>query len=56
MARVLCPLPDRDFDPTEAAVPWHVRTDSDETGAFVVEDRDYVSALAERRVFSPRRC
>lgn len=24
MARVLIPLPDRDFDPTEAAVPWKV--------------------------------
>ena len=26
MARVLCPLPDRDFDTTEVAVPWHVLT------------------------------
>jgi putative intracellular protease/amidase len=24
MARVLCPLPDTDFDTTEVAVPWHV--------------------------------
>jgi putative intracellular protease/amidase len=26
MARVWMPLPDRDFDPTESAVPWHVLT------------------------------
>jgi len=26
MARVLIPLPDHDFDPTEAAVPWRVLT------------------------------
>src|SRR4051812_28380100 len=24
MARVVMPLPDQDFDPTETAVPWHL--------------------------------
>lgn len=28
MARLLMPLPDRDFDVTETAVPWHVATDA----------------------------
>lgn len=80
MARIWIPLPDRDFDVTEVAVPWRLLTRArtypayvedevvsrlsdpavqfvrgprtltrrgtldDDTGAFVVEDRNYVSA------------
>jgi hypothetical protein len=36
--RVLMPLPDREFDVTEVAVPWHILT------AFVVQDGNYLSA------------
>jgi putative intracellular protease/amidase len=37
MARVLVPLPDRDFDPTEAAVPWHVLTHAGHQVVFATE-------------------
>ncbi len=37
MARVLCPLPDRDFDPTEAAVPWHTLTRAGHEVVFASE-------------------
>ena len=37
MARVLCPLPDRDFDPTEAAVPWHILTQAGHQVVFATE-------------------
>ena len=37
MARVLCPLPDTDFDPTEAAVPWHVLTRAGHEVVFATE-------------------
>jgi len=37
MARVLVPLPDRDFDPTEAAVPWHVLTQAGHEVVFATE-------------------
>lgn len=37
MARVLCPLPDRDFDPTEAAVPWRMLTRAGHDVIFATE-------------------
>lgn len=37
MARVLMPLPDRDFDPTEAAVPWRVLTQAGHEVVFATE-------------------
>jgi putative intracellular protease/amidase len=38
MARVLCPLPDTDFDTTEVAVPWHVLTRAGHEVVFATED------------------
>jgi putative intracellular protease/amidase len=35
--RVLIPLPDRDFDVTEVAVPWRVLTDAGHDAAFATE-------------------
>ena len=37
MARVLLPLPDRDFDVTEAAVPWRLLTDAGHEVVFATE-------------------
>ncbi len=37
MARVLVPLPDRDFDTTEVAVPWHVLTHAGHEVVFATE-------------------
>ncbi len=37
MARVLVPLPDRDFDPTESAVPWKVLTEAGHEVVFATE-------------------
>lgn len=37
MATVLVPLPDRDFDVTEVAVPWKVLTDAGHTVVFATE-------------------
>jgi putative intracellular protease/amidase len=37
MARILCPLPDRDFDTTEVAVPWHVLTRAGHEVVFATE-------------------
>ncbi len=37
MARVLVPLPDRDFDPTEVAVPWRVLTEVGHEVVFATE-------------------
>ncbi|MFZ5479427.1 MAG: type 1 glutamine amidotransferase domain-containing protein [Myxococcota bacterium] len=37
MARVWMPLPDRDFDPTESAVPWHVLTSAGHDVVFATE-------------------
>jgi putative intracellular protease/amidase len=34
MARVLMPLPDRDFDPTESAVPWRLLREAGHDCAF----------------------
>jgi putative intracellular protease/amidase len=38
MARVLVPLPDRDFDPTETAVPWKVLSDAGHDVVFATEN------------------
>ncbi len=38
MARVLVPLPDRDFDPTETAVPWKVLTRAGHEVVFATEE------------------
>jgi putative intracellular protease/amidase len=35
--RVLIPLPDRDFDPTEVAVPWRLLTESGHEVTFATE-------------------
>jgi putative intracellular protease/amidase len=35
--RVLVPLPDRDFDPTEVAVPWHLLTEAGHEVVFATE-------------------
>ena len=37
MARILMPLPDRGFDPTEAAVPWRVLTAAGHEVVFATE-------------------
>ena len=37
MARVLIPLPDADFDPTETAVPWHALTSAGHEVVFATE-------------------
>jgi putative intracellular protease/amidase len=37
MARVLIPLPDHDFDPTEAAVPWRLLTRAGHEVVFATE-------------------
>lgn len=37
MARILIPLPDADFDPTEVAVPWRVLTDAGHAVVFATE-------------------
>jgi putative intracellular protease/amidase len=37
MARVLVPLPDRDFDPTESAVPWRTFTQGGHQVVFATE-------------------
>jgi putative intracellular protease/amidase len=40
MARVLVPLPDRDFDPTESAVPWQTLTRAGHEVVFATERGD----------------
>jgi putative intracellular protease/amidase len=40
--RVLLPLPDRDFDVTEVAVPWRLLTDSGHEVVFATERGDVV--------------
>jgi putative intracellular protease/amidase len=44
MARVLCPLPDVDFDTTEVAVPWHVLRRAGHELVFATERGDRVPA------------
>src|SRR5664279_1602436 len=38
MARILIPLPARDFDPSEAAVSWRVLTDAGHAVSFATPD------------------
>ena len=38
MARIWMPLPDRDFDVTEVAVPWKLLTSQKHSVVFVTED------------------
>src|SRR5579871_2944375 len=40
MAKVLMPLPDRDFDPTEAAVPWKLLSEAGHEVSFATENGD----------------
>jgi putative intracellular protease/amidase len=40
MARVVMPLPDRDFDPTETAVPWKTLTEAGHEVVFATEGGD----------------
>jgi putative intracellular protease/amidase len=40
MAKVLMPLPDHDFDPTEAAVPWKLLTEAGHEVSFATESGD----------------
>jgi len=42
--RVLIPLPDRDFDTTEVAVPWRALTDAGHEVTFATERGDVVPA------------
>lgn len=44
MATVLIPLPDRDFDTTEVAVPWRLLADSGHTIMFATERGDTAPA------------
>src|SRR4051812_19763609 len=38
MARILFPLPDRDFDVTESAVPWRLLRDAGHEVVFATEE------------------
>lgn len=38
MAKILIPLPDTDFDPTEVAVPWRLLTDGGHAVVFATEN------------------
>ena len=57
--RVLVPLPDRDFDPTEVAVPWRGLTDAGHELIFATERRraaaDMRPAAAHRGPLRPAR-
>ena len=44
MPRVLIPLPDHDFDPTESATPWRVCVDRGWTATFATEHGDVAEA------------
>jgi putative intracellular protease/amidase len=46
--RVLIPLPDRDFDPTEVAVPWRVLCDAGHQVVFATERAGTVPAADPR--------
>jgi putative intracellular protease/amidase len=48
MPRVLVPLPDRDFDVTEVAVPWRVLTDSGVDVVFATERGENRPAADQR--------
>jgi putative intracellular protease/amidase len=47
-ARVLIPLPDRDFDVTEVAVPWHILTSAGHQVTFATERAGTVPAADPR--------
>ncbi len=44
MAKILMPLPDRDFDVTEAAVPWKLFTEAGHEVVFATENGDAAAA------------
>jgi putative intracellular protease/amidase len=46
--RVLVPLPDRDFDVTEAAVPWRILRDAGHDVVFATERAGTVPAADPR--------
>lgn len=46
--RVLIPLPDRDFDVTEVAVPWRVLTDAGHETVFATERGEHAPAADPR--------
>jgi hypothetical protein len=46
--RVLMPLPDRDFDVTEVAVPWRVLSDAGHQVVFATEQAGTVPAADPR--------
>ncbi|MCK2244405.1 MULTISPECIES: type 1 glutamine amidotransferase domain-containing protein [unclassified Crossiella] len=48
MATVLLPLPDRDFDVTEVAVPWRVLTDAGHRVVFATEQGGHQPAADPR--------
>ena len=50
--RVLMPLPARDFDPTESAVPWRLLVDHGHEVVFATPDGD--PAAADERVLTGR--
>jgi putative intracellular protease/amidase len=50
MARVLMPVPDRDCDVTEVAVPWRVLTRAGHTVTFTTEHGDVVPTADPRLV------
>lgn len=47
-ARVLIPLPDRDFDVTEVAVPWQLLTEAGHEAVFATERADVAPAADQR--------
>jgi len=49
--RILIPLPDVDFDPTEVAVPWHALVNAGHQVVFATEQSGTVPA-ADRRLLS----
>ena len=52
MPRVLCCIPDHDFDPTEAATPWHHLTEAGVQVAFATEE-SAVGACDPRMLTGP---
>jgi putative intracellular protease/amidase len=42
--RVLIPIPARDFDPTEVAIPWQILTQAGQTITFATPDGDQAAA------------
>jgi len=46
--RILVPLPDRDFDPTEVAVPWRLLVEAGHEFVFATERGDIASACDRR--------